>query len=195
MSCTLKNSSSPESQLDMSSNQKISSELKSNLSKKIHNYFKECNSLENPFEFDEHSSPINSQYISVDEFNEISNQLGSNFGVLHLNIASLNKYIEDLNNFLASLSHRIELIGITEHKIKYGNFLQGSLSNYNFVFNPITSTHGGVGIFISNSLSYKMRKDLEINFEDLTESILLKSHWKLEKIFCVVAFTDTQVHQ
>ena len=47
---------------------------------------------------------------------------------------------------------QIQVIGICEHKIKNGFCLNGSLPGYTFEFEPATSTHGGVGVFINDNL-------------------------------------------
>lgn len=107
----------------------------------ITQYFNDCNSLDDPFEFDGHFSIIRS-YVNVSDFNDAINE--NCFSIIHLNIASLNRYLKDLSNFVASLLHSVKVIGVIVHKLKYGNYLHGTLEGYNFEFSPITGTHGGV---------------------------------------------------
>ena len=82
--------------------------------------------------------------------------------LFHVNIASLNKYLDDLHNLLSIIKLQIQVIGICEHKIKRGSCLNGSLPGYTFEFEPATSTHGGVGFFINDNSCYKVRFDLKI---------------------------------
>jgi len=55
--------------------------------------------------------------MNIKTFNEIQFNKDTSFAVLHLNIASLNKYIDDINDLMASIYQPIKVIGITEHKI------------------------------------------------------------------------------
>ena len=97
-----------------------------------------------------------------------------------MNIASLNKYQDDLQNFLASINFNFSLIGICEHKITVEKFHHFPLPGYNFIFDSCTTTHGGTGFFISNHLTYKLRTDLQIlnpgKIESTAVEILLKNN-------------------
>ena len=138
-------------------------------SKEQINFFENCNSLEMPFNFDDQFAQFNSKYVNIDELNSL---LGpKTFEILHLNIASIYKYFDDLSIFLRQLNKPVKIIGVTEHKIKKGDQLNKTLHGYNFVFNSSSSTHGGAGIFISDDLQYKVRADLDFTTEDLCESI------------------------
>ena len=114
---------------------------------------------------------VNSVYRSIDEFNELNLNKQSSFGIMHLNIASLNKYLDDLHNFLCSVHLPFKIIGISEHKIYINKTLNNNLKGYTFIFNNISSSHGGTGIFISEDLLYKRRNDLEICKKDKFESV------------------------
>ena len=85
------------------------------------------------------------------------------FSVLHLNIASLPKHFEDLQNYISLLKQSFDIIAITEHKISLNsNEKSFNLPGYNFCFNFTESTHGGTGFFISEKLNYKVRNDLNM---------------------------------
>ena len=90
------------------------------------NFFNNCNSLEIISNNEEDIFKINSKCFTI-------------------NIASLNKYLDDLHTLLSIINLQIQVIGICEHKIKRGSCLNGSLPIYTFEFDPATSTHGGVG--------------------------------------------------
>ena len=148
-------------------------------------FFKSCNVIENPFNDDDNLPSINSNYMDLSNFNELCNSqfIQTSLGILHLNIASLNKYCDDLNDFLTQIKLKFKIMGISEHKIKADNYLYFPLPGYNFIYNPCTSTHGGTGFFLSNDISYQIRKDLNINKLDELEStvveILLKNNKNL----------------
>ena len=56
--------------------------------------------------------------MDVKQFNLIKPDLQSSFGLLHVNIASLDKHIDDLRFILSKLNFNFDIIGISEHKIK-----------------------------------------------------------------------------
>ena len=51
---------------------------------------------------------------------------------------------------------------MSEHKVKKGSCLNGSLPGYTFEFQPTTSTQRDAGFFINDNLCYKVRNDLEM---------------------------------
>ena len=65
--------------------------------------------------FNDKLQEIDSPYFSVENFKPVSDQLnGDKFSILHLNIRSLNKNIDNLRDFLASLKGKLSLIVLTE---------------------------------------------------------------------------------
>ena len=147
-------------------------ENNNNFPLQIKNYFQKCNSLDSPFDFEQLDNfAINSKYINVTQFNnDIKFDKNTSFLMLHLNIASINKYSESLFNFLSSLKHQAKLIAVTEHKISTNGYLFQQMMNYNFVFTPTSTTHGGAGFFIHNSLNFKERNDLTSSLNECYES-------------------------
>ena len=89
----------------------------------------------------------------------------SSFGLFHVNIASLDKHIDDLKLILSLLNYNFDIIGISEHKI-----LKDTLPSNNikipgyeeFIFEPTETTHGGTGFYIkvisitSQGMTYKL---------------------------------------
>ena len=125
--------------------------------------FNTRNSIETPFNSKDHSFSINSKYYDVIDFNDIIHDKHSSFSVLHLNIASLHKHFEDLQNYISLLKQSFHIIAITEHKISLNsNEKSFNLPGYNFCFNFTESTHGGTGFFTSEKLNYKVRNDLNM---------------------------------
>ena len=78
--------------------------------------------------------------------------------VFHVNIASLDKYLDDLHHLLSMIKLQMQVIVIYEYKIKKCSCLNSSLPTYNT--KPTTSTPGGVGFLINNNLCCKVRNDL-----------------------------------
>ena len=188
VSCGLKNLPFSDNFDDSLQKQLFTEESQTAFPNEVYNFFNNCNSLESPFEFDDHYTPINSKYMSIKDFNDIDANHNTSFSIIHLNIASLNRHFDCLNNLLSTINKTIKLIGITEHKITEGNYLHKSLEGYNFIFNHIRSTHGGAGIFIKNELTYKIRKDLEINEENAYESTFIEIVFDNEKKYYLWLF-------
>ena len=89
--------------------------------------------------------------MEVDDFKNHDFNAPNKFSVCHLNIASLNKHIDDLILTNSRLKHKFDIIGISEHKIQKG----GSASNnfklpgyQEFHFTPTASSHGGTGFYV-----------------------------------------------
>lgn len=106
------------------------------------------------------STSVNSNYYDIKKFNKLRHDKESSFGLLHVNIASLNLHIDDLRTVLSRLKPNIDIIGITEHKIKKdkddkvippsNNIDIGGYEE--FKFEPTGTTHGGAGFYIKNGI-------------------------------------------
>lgn len=146
----------------------------------------------NPFDFNDNDIAIDS---SVDPdlnfFGMQSNQLSScnyfvedqfnhkiakshnkdNFSLFHINIRSLNRNFEDLQNYLGLLNINFTTIALTETWLKDSqDSSYFAISGYNFEHkNRTNKLGGGVGLFIKSGVSYRIREDLPsmINAESL----------------------------
>ena len=120
---------------------------------------------------------INSQYYDNHRFNQIKPDLTSTLGILHTNLASINKY-HDLRTVLTLLKPEIHIIGISEHKIHKNdtnNATNINLEGYHpFVFDPTETTHGGTGFYIKDFLVFKRRDDLKFNSSSDHESTFIE---------------------
>ena len=104
--------------------------------------FNTCNFTETPFNGKDHSLSINSKYYDVIGFNDITNDKHSSFSVLHLNIASLPKHFEDLQNYISLFKQSFDIIAITEYKVSLNSHEKSfNFPGYNFCFNFTESTH------------------------------------------------------
>ena len=54
----------------------------------------------------------------MNQLNLLKPDISPSFGLLHINIASLNAQIADLKTVLARLKFNFDIIGISEHKIR-----------------------------------------------------------------------------
>ena len=101
----------------------------------------------------------------------INNHASNNYNdllLMHFNTRSLQKNIDKLTHYILHLKKLPDIIAITETKLKKGE-LQTNIGNgFNFIHSDSDSQAGGVGLYIKNSISYKIINELDLN------SILLK---------------------
>ena len=91
--------------------------------------------------------------------------------VLHVNIRSLTKNVDQLHQLICSLTVQPEVIAITETKLNSrSNVDLIQLENYNFTYKNSLSNAGGVGVYIKKELEFTERKDIEFCDESV-ESI------------------------
>ena len=151
-------------------------------------FINDCNDLTSDFfnKYDEDSDElyagINSRYHSVQEFNNLKIDQKSTLSICHTNIASISKHSDDLHLTLSALKINFNIIGITEHKIHKDAVPSANIDieGYRpFLYDPTSSSHGGTGFFISESINFKKRDDLKFNscgdFESTFIEIILPS--------------------
>ena len=120
----------------------------------LKSFFTKCNSIETPFNDSDHPVSIDSKSHDINDFNKLNINKNSSLATLHLNIASLSKHFEDLQNFLSLLKHSFDIIGISEHKItKCSKNSAFNLPGHAFCFNETETSHRGTGFFVSNNLT------------------------------------------
>ena len=86
-------------------------------------FVKQCQIINNQLNTDDDerdeffSSMVNSNYYDIKKFNSLKPDIKSCFGLMHVNIASLDAHIDDLKTVLSRLKFDFDIIGISEHKI------------------------------------------------------------------------------
>ena len=130
----------------------------------------ECDKITSHFDNDEDPNLpqiIDSNYCDINEFNSIKIDKPSSFGIIHMNIASMNKHIDDLSLILSLLTHKIDVIGISEHKIQKSSVKSSAnikIPGYHeFVFRPTETSHGGAGFYLKDYINYVERTDLDFS--------------------------------
>ena len=86
---------------------------------------------------------MNYEYYDIRQLNSLKVDVPSSFGLLHVNIASLNAHIDDLKTVLARMKYNFDVIGISEHKIREGMTPPNNINiaGYNeFIFDPTATT-------------------------------------------------------
>ena len=124
--------------------------------------------LEDEFEAEElrFESTCNSSYFTSDSCNAYMKTKGEcKFSMFHININSMNKNFDELNRLLQSIDQHFSIIAVTETHLKCTPPDYFNLTGYQFVYkNRETKSKGGVGMYISNDISFKIRADLNDNY-------------------------------
>ena len=92
---------------------------------------------------------IRSKYCSIAEFLEV-NFPKNCLSDFHINIASLQKHINELRDLINGIKHNFHIIAISETRItdEKSYTTNIDIENYKFVHTPTSSAAGGVGLYI-----------------------------------------------
>ena len=118
---------------------------------------------------------LNCKYFDVNDLRKLdigNNQKKSSLSLFHLNISSLPKHIDSLENLIASTQINFDIIAISESRLNKDNVHAHNLNlqNYSFEYCPTESSAGGTVLYIKNSLSYISRPDLQLYKSNQLES-------------------------
>ena len=123
-------------------------------------------------------------YFIEDSFNQMlrnENYSDADFSLFHLNIRSLQRNFNNLINLLSLLDINFTLIGVSETWLNEPSHLL-DIDGYNFIHKHRPNrSGGGVGLYISNNLEFKLRSDLSFDDIDIAESLfveILRPHGK-----------------
>ena len=134
------------------------------------------------FETDEFmGETISSQYFTPAEF--IGCKLPPNkFTMLHINISSLSKHIDELRNLLLALSHPFDIIGVTETRLHSDDFAVNiEIPGYVFKHTPTTTQCGGAGFYIKTCYDFDVIEELSKSITNVSESIFIELKRKGKK--------------
>ena len=123
------------------------------------------------------NSMVNSEYYKINDFNKLKPDKTSSFGLMHVNIASLDAHIDDLRTALGRLKYSFDVIGISEHKVRKDCPTSNNIdiAGYDpFDFLPTETFCGGTGFYIKSGLEYKVRKDSNINSPGNVEAMFIE---------------------
>ena len=125
--------------------------------------------------FHQSENSISCDYYDVDDIDKIMiNQ--SALTVMQLNMFSLALQIDKRKLFLSLIKTKFDIICISESRITKSNSLTTNFNipGYNFEHTPAESKAGGLLMYISNKISYKMRNDLNIYCSKQLESVFIE---------------------
>ena len=136
----------------------------------------------------------NSGYMVEEDLNNRVTSFGdkTNFSIIHFNTRSLMRNFDQLNLLLRNLNMPFSVIGVSKTWLTDCAAEHVNIRGYNFVSNHRKSKTGnGVGIYLQNSLEYKLLKECKFSDPDVIESLFLEI--STEKILLLVACTDHQI--
>src|SRR3989442_991414 len=106
---------------------------------------------------------LNTENISLDNFNNIFCRQKHDLRFLHINIHSLNSKLDEFLHLINSLDITFDVICLTEIWSTNVNFFSCILPDYEFNYDlPKSGIVGGMGVFTHKSLKIKIRNDLYI---------------------------------
>ena len=85
------------------------------------------------------------------------------FSILHLNIRSIQKNLNKLQQFLCEIDFLPDVIALSEIWVSETSFFKPNLNGYEYVFESSKNKAGGVALFIKDSINYSLRNDLKFN--------------------------------
>ena len=131
---------------------------------------------------DDLSKHISSKYLTPMEFSKIK-KTPDNLSVLHINIVSIQKNIDELRQLLTLLDYNFDIIGLSETKIRKNidPIININMQGYNFEYVSTEAKCGGVGIYIKKSLEYIKRDDLSFSSKEIGETMFLEIIQKQNK--------------
>ena len=95
--------------------------------------------------------------------------------MIHLNIASLQRHIDELRTFLSILDHPFQIICISETRLHDDQPLSNiEIDGYEFIHTKTTSQCGGVGIYIKSGIEYEIINNLSLSHHNISESIFIE---------------------
>ena len=95
------------------------------------------------------------------------------FLVLHINIRSLQKHIDELHELIVNAKTHPDLVAITETRIKNKPLTNIDIRGYRFSYVTLSSNAGGVGIYVSDNLNFNIIKNYNISMSSC-ENLWLK---------------------
>ena len=88
---------------------------------------------------------------------------------MHVNIRSLEKNLYKINNLLVRYNIKPDIIAISETWLQSSSYFNPDLTGYTYINGVLDKKAGGVGLFISKHLQYKIIKHFSLSLESVEE--------------------------
>ena len=135
--------------------------------------------LDTEFDTEENevTSTIDCKYYDIDDFVSEKINPTKTFSVLHYNIHSIERHIEEFRVALIMLKHNFDIICISESKIMQGIDPKVNINIEGYqtpISKPTEATKGGVLIYVRTGINFKPRNDLTVYKSKELESIFIE---------------------
>ena len=125
-------------------------------------------------------------YITYDAVsNSMSESSNSHLYFVHINIASLSKNFDKLNLFLSQLPKKVDVICLSETRLKTDKINSVQLPGYDLFCNNSDTAAGGSAIFVNKQLRASEIPELKLNAVD-TEDVWIKISSNELKHFLII---------
>ena len=118
-----------------------------------------------------------SNYCNLKDANAtLKTSLAGDLSILYINIVSLPYNMNDLHTILTNFDDKPDLIALSETRIteKCNTHYHPYLDDYTYLKSTSKTHFGSVGVFIRNTLSFNIRKDLNCSEYALYEMLWLE---------------------
>lgn len=116
-----------------------------------------------------------SEYTTEADFHARFSDKKDHFSLIHFNARSLSQNSDSISSYLHALKHKFSIIGISETWLSDETSSQYNIEDYNFLScNRNDRQGGGVGLYINNQLNFTRLTDIEINDDNICQSIFIE---------------------
>ena len=129
---------------------------------------------------------INSKYMDQLNFNKLTSTLSKSLSLMHVNIRSLSKHIDELMTILLMSKIKFEFIDITESKQQVGKgfIVNVDMEGYHTCNQPSKSVSGGVVIYVNSNLDHSKIGELSETEDDFEPLWIETVNKKKKNIIC-----------
>ena len=106
--------------------------------------------------------------------------------LMHLNMTSLNKHHDNLNELLLTLPFSHKVICLSEVCLKNELSQNLNMHGYKFIHKPSTTIVGGVGMYISSTGSFEIIHKYNLNIQDCEDLWIELTVKKVKRIIGVI---------
>ena len=84
-------------------------------------------------------------------------QQNNDLFLIHFNVRSLQKHIDQLNNYLVGFKNQPDIVAISETKLKEGFINRNvKLEGYGFLHSDSKKCAGGVGLYVKDTVKFSI---------------------------------------
>ena len=129
---------------------------------------------------------INSKYMDQLASNKLTCTLSKSLSLMHINIRSLSKHINEFKTVLSMSKVKFDVAGITESKQQIGKdfIVNVDINGYHMYKQPSESASGGVVIYVNDELNYSRLEEFSVTENDFESLWIEISNQKQENIIC-----------